>query len=102
MDFPEPLFEALLYDKKICLVCGETKASTVLRTISNPLIPLCKTCSVEWNFYGYSILKRIKPKELIINLIKFKILHPFYGGFFSIYKDLDAIKAWSIKMKKFT
>jgi NAD-dependent SIR2 family protein deacetylase len=100
-EFPEPLFEAIFYSKKVCLVCGQTKASSVLRTTDRELIPLCKSCSSEWNFYGYYILKKIKPKTLILNLIKFKILHPFHDNVVSIYKSMKDIQEWAKKMKKF-
>lgn len=101
MEFPEPLFEALLYDKKVCLVCGKSKASSVLRTIEKPLIPICKGCASDWNCYGYAILKKVKPKTLILNLFKFKIMNPFYDGWVSIYYQLQDIQSWGKKMKKF-
>lgn len=100
-EFPEPLYESHCTGKKICLVCGSAKATTALRTTEKEIVPICKACSCNWNFYSYYILTKIKPKTLILNLLKFKILHPLYGGLYSIYQDIKTMQAWSIKMKKF-
>jgi transposase-like protein len=99
--FPETLFEAnLLEGTKVCLACGSRKAVSVLRTIDREVIPICKHCSFNWNFYGYEILKKIKPKKLIWNLIKFKLRHPFIGGWYSIYTQLKVMEVWSARMKR--
>lgn len=98
--FPDPLFEANLERNKICLTCGKAKATSVLRTVSAEIIPICKDCSTNWNFYGYDILRKIKPKELIWNLVKFKLSHPLTGGWYSIYEQLKVMEVWSAKMKK--
>lgn len=101
--FPDTLFETYVFthgNKKVCLVCGSRKAKSVLRTITAEIFPICGDCSFNWNFYGYEIFKKIKPKQLLWNLIKFKLTHPFYDGIISIYKNLNVIKEWSTKMKK--
>jgi hypothetical protein len=99
-EFPEPLWEANFFDNKPCLVCGNDKAVSVLRTIETEIAPICKNCSCNWNFYGYNALKKVKPKQLIFNLIKFKLKHPFCGKIFTIYKDLKKMQAWAAKMKR--
>jgi len=98
--FPDPLFESYVIGNKVCLACGSAKAKTALRTVTAEIIPICGNCSFNWNFYGYEILKNIKPKILICNLIKFKIKHPFYGNPIIIYRGLKVMEEWSIKMKK--
>lgn len=101
-EFPEPLFEvAYCCGNKVCLVCGSKKATSALRTTTKEIFPLCKDCSFGWNFYSYHILTKIKPKNLILNLIKFKILHPFYGNIIEIYRNLQVIQIWAKKMKKY-
>jgi hypothetical protein len=104
--FPEPLFESfLLSEKKVCLACGKYRAASVLYTSINmrPLIPLCVNCAADWNFYGYLILKRIKPKKLLTNLVFWKLLHPFQSpSILSIIRDLRGIAAWSKRMTKWT
>ena len=99
-EFPEPLFESHCYGNKICLVCGGGKATSALRTTIQEIFPICKDCSFNWNFYGYYILTKIKPKTLILNLIKFKIIHPLYSNIFEIYKNLQVIQTWVKKMRK--
>ena len=103
--FPEPLWETPHFmgsSKKVCLVCGSAKAKSVLRTTNTEIFPICIGCSFGWNFYGYEILKKVKPKKLLWNLIKFKLCHPFYDGYISIYRNLKVIEAWSTKMKRWT
>jgi hypothetical protein len=100
-EFPEPLYETYICKKKVCLVCGSAKAKSVLRTTTTEIFPICSGCSFGWNFYGYEILKKVKPKQLIWNLVKFKLMHPFYGGLISIYKNLKTIEAWASKMKRY-
>lgn len=104
--FPEPLFESfLLPEKKVCLICGLHVAKSVLYTSINmrPLIPLCVDCASQWNAYGYLILKKIKPRTLIRNLLWWKVFHPFQKpSILSIIRDMRGITAWSKKMKKFS
>jgi len=103
-EFPEPLFETYCFmgsKKKVCLVCGSDKSNSVLRTTTTELFPLCSGCAFKWNFYGYECLKKIKPKTLLWNLIKFKLRHPFYDSIISIYNNLKAIEAWNAKMKRY-
>jgi hypothetical protein len=100
IEFPEPLWEACFFGNKPCLVCGRNKATSVLRTTSVEIAPICKDCSFNWNFYGYDALKKVKPKQLIFNLLKFKLIHPFCGSIFTIYKDLKRMQAWAAKMKR--
>lgn len=98
--FPEPLFESWLIENKVCLVCGTTKASSCLRTTSKFIIPICNFCSSEWNFHGYYILRRIKPKKLFWNIFKYKLscLRP---SWFSVIKDISNLLNWSKKMKRY-
>ncbi len=99
--FPEPLFESPYFahgTRRICLVCGSAKAETTLRTVTTEIFPICGNCSFNWNFYSYDSLKKIKPKQLMWNLAKFKLLHPFYDNPITIYKSLKRIKRWSTKM----
>jgi len=100
IEFPEPLWEAWFYGNKPCLACGRHKAVSVLRTTTTEIVPICQQCSFNWNFYGYDALKKVKPKQLIFNLIKFKLFHPFCGSIFTIYKDLKRMQAWATKMKR--
>lgn len=102
--FPEPLWETPCFmssKRKICLVCGSAKAISVLRTTTTEIFPICSGCSFNWNFYGYEIFKKIKPKKLIWNLIKFKLIHPFYDNPISIYNNLKTIQIWSNRMKRY-
>lgn len=101
--FPEPLFETYCFQggkKRICLVCGSGKSVSILRTTTTEMFPLCEHCAFRWNFYGYEIFKKIKPKQLLWNIFKFKLRHPFYDSIINIYKNLKVIQAWTAKMKR--
>lgn len=99
-EFPDPLYQANFFGNKPCLACGKYKAVSVLRTVEEEIVPICENCSVNWNFYGYDALKKFKPKELIFNLIKFKILHPLCGSTYTIYRDLKKMNTWAVRMKR--
>jgi hypothetical protein len=99
-EFPDPLWQANFFGNKPCLACGNHKATSVLRTVDTEIVPICTDCAVGWNFYGYDILKKVKPKTLIFNLFKFKLKHPFCGSVFTIYKDLKRMQAWAARMKR--
>lgn len=100
--FPDTLFESCVcYENKICLVCGSAKAISTLRTTTITIFPICRNCSFNWNVYGYEVFKKIKPKKLILNIIKFKLTHPFFDSIISIYKNFKVIKSWSTKIKKY-
>jgi hypothetical protein len=100
----DPLYETYYFPKpKICLVCGRDKAVSGLHSIcrNRIIVPLCSNCSFNYNFHGISILNKIKPKELIYNLIKYKFFHWFSSpSLLEIYADLQEFKAWEIKMKR--
>ncbi len=100
--FPETLYEANLHNtKKVCLVCGSGKAETILRTIDREVAPICKNCGSDWNFYGYEIFKKIKPKTLIQNILKYKVFNIFGSqSLWKTYKDIQIFQKWSIGMKK--
>ena len=101
IDFPEPLFETHLLASKVCLVCGQRKATTVLRTTNDEIVPLCGECSADWNVYGYQILRRIHPGRLIRRLVMFKLGHPFQPpSMRSLWHDIAGLKNWAGKMKK--
>lgn len=101
IDLPEPLFEANLHQRKVCLVCARKHAEMVLRTTTTEVVPICGDCSIDWNIYGYEILRRIKPGPLVKRLLWFKLAHPFQApSLRAIWRDLDGLKAWAAKMKK--
>jgi hypothetical protein len=104
MEFPEPLYEATyLQSRRMCLVCARKYAESVLRTTEKEIVPLCEDCAADWNFYGYLILKRIKPTRLIWRTLGFKILHPFQQpSLRTIWQDIKTLQAWSEKMKKWS
>ena len=88
--------------KKVCLVCGDAHATKILRTTQAEIVPMCDTCSTDWNFYGYRILKRVKPKELRGRVFKFKIKHFWTTqSFLACRRDGQRYAAWGKKMKKF-
>lgn len=95
---PEPVYESRLsqgWRKKVCLVCGTAKAATVLRTICEEIIPICKKCSTEYLIFETLLLKKIKPKKLIFNIIKFKLRHIFsVQSWRKICKDLKVFSNW--------
>jgi hypothetical protein len=102
MDLPEPLFESFVEGKKLCLVCAKKQATQALWTVSKPIVPLCADCWANWSFYGYAILRKIKPANLISGIMKYKLLHPFQGpSLAGIWRDVTVFKEWARKMKKF-
>lgn len=102
MDFPEPLYETTyLQSRRMCLVCARRFAESVLRTTDKEVVPLCKDCAADWSFYGYLILKRIKPSRFIWRTFVFKTLHPFQQPSLpTIWQDMKALQTWAEKMKK--
>ena len=62
IDLPEPLYETytLSSKDKVCLVCGQVLATSVLRTTTAEIVPLCRGCAMDWNWYGYQTQKKIK------------------------------------------
>jgi len=102
MEFPEPLFESCVEGRRLCLVCARKPARRALWTVSRPIVPLCEDCRADWNFYGYLILRRIKPGDLILRVIQYKLLHPFQApSCLAIWRDLRAFQEWAGTMKKF-
>ena len=64
------------------------------------IVPLCQECAADWNAYGYDILKRVRPKQLVWRLAKYKALHLFGRPTLKeIYRDVAAMAQWSKKMK---
>jgi hypothetical protein len=104
MEFPEPLYEStFLSNPRMCLVCARKHAESVLRTTDQEIVPLCKDCAADWNLYGYLLLKRIKPGQLIRRTAVFKMLHPFQQpSMRTIWHDIKTLRAWAKKMKKWT
>lgn len=102
MDFPEPLYETTdLHSRKMCLICASKFAESVLRTTDREIVPLCKDCAADWNFHGYSILKRIRPGRLIWQTAAFKARHPFQQpSLAAIWQDVKRLQAWAKNMKK--
>lgn len=100
LDLPEPLWETSIWHKKMCLVCAERFATNVLRTIEKEVVPICKNCSADWNFYGYEILKKIEPKRLILKTFWFKLKNLWGLSMWSVWKDVQALRQWAKKMKK--
>ncbi|MGF1581547.1 MAG: hypothetical protein ACFCD0_19645 [Gemmataceae bacterium] len=98
---PEPLFEsAPIYQNHLCLICGSTTARTALQTAksSKPIVPMCSGCSSQWNTYGYSALKRIKPISLIVSVLKWFLMNPFQRS--AVWSDLRRFLRWQGKMNK--
>lgn len=103
MDYPEPLFEAGLHHRRVCLGCARQFARTVLRTTEHEIVPICAACSAAWNFHGYQILRRIKPARLVWRLVVFKLMHPFRTpGWREIVDNLKRLKEWARKMRRWT
>jgi hypothetical protein len=75
--FPETLYEANIQKKSVCLVCAKDKATSLLRSTSREVAPICKNCAADWNWYGYAIFKKIRPKQLRRSLVWYKILYWF-------------------------
>lgn len=95
--WPELLFEGYLFDNDPCYVCGCTKAVSTLYSTKDfkSFIPICEQCRVNWNFYGYRILKKINYK-VIIKLFLFNLFSAY-----KVYKRVNRMKMWGEKMKKF-
>jgi hypothetical protein len=96
---PEPLYESSLpTNGRLCLVCGKHPASSALRTPgqTEPIVPLCKHCSADWNCYGYSVLKRIKPLPLLVKMSGWFVRNPL--GRARIWNDLRRLQQWQKKM----
>jgi hypothetical protein len=98
---PEPLYESfLLPAPKVCLVCACRPANSALYAGTHLVVPLCKECAADWNVHGYDILKRVRPKQLVLKLAKYKATHLFRRpGMIEIYRDVAAMAKWSAKMK---
>lgn len=95
MEFPEPLFESFYYPiNRACLVCGKYKAYSTLCT-TKPIIPICRDCSANWNFYGYGILKKVKPLKVFWNVARFQ---PW--AIIKAVKDFKSFAKWANKMKR--
>lgn len=108
MEFPDILFESYYNEtgkEKLCLVCGKDRAESYLRNMSRIIVPMCKTCGSDWNFHGYYILRRLKPKELFNTILNYKWEMykklRFGPSWYQILTDLRAYAAWGKKMKKF-
>lgn len=101
IDVPEPLWETTFCTTgKTCLVCANYFAFSVLRTVNEEVVPMCKDCSVRWNFHGYLILKEIRPWNLIKKLLWFKLKHPVKCSLISFFKDVRKLQSWAKKMKR--
>ena len=98
---PEPLYESFfLPSPKVCLVCGRRPANSALYSGVRLVVPLCKECAADWNVHGYDILKKVKPKQLVVQLTKYKAMHLWRRpGLIEILKDVTAMARWSKKMK---
>jgi len=98
---PEPLYESfLLPTPKVCLICACRPAISALYSGTRLIVPLCKECAADWNAYGYDILKRVRPKQLVLRLAKYKAIHPLgRPGLIEICTDVAAMAKWSKKMK---
>lgn len=99
---PHPLYDTrFIKMKKVCLVCGWGPGTLVLRTTSKDVVPLCEACGKEWHMYGYSILSRLTPKQLVHNVWWWKHTHWWdTQSLWACYKDLKAFQAWAKLMKK--
>jgi hypothetical protein len=98
---PEPLYESfLLPTPKVCLVCACRRASSALYSDTRLVVPLCAECASDWNIHGYDVLKRVRPKQLLLRLVKYKVLHLFRPpGVLELSKDVAGMARWSKKMK---
>lgn len=101
---PEPLFESIhMPQPHICLCCGHKWATTVLITPigMRAVVPICESCSIRWNFYGYYALKKIRPKKVLWQLLKFKARNLWrHPSFVDIYNDVKSMIRWSRKMSR--
>jgi hypothetical protein len=97
---PEPLYESgpLRQPHRVCLVCGKNPAFSALRSPSSQavIVPLCKTCSVDWNFYGYGILKKVRPAALFFRVTKWFVANPYRRA--GIWGDLVRFLQWQRRM----
>jgi|ERR1043166_6209745 hypothetical protein len=101
-DLPDPLFETFVEGKRLCLVCARQPASRALWTVNKQVVPLCPDCVADWNIYGYLILRRIKPRRLVLGILKYKLLHPFQApSIATIWRDVRGLQEWARQMKKF-
>ena len=103
MDFPEPLFETDLHDRRVCMACAQKHAVKILRTTNREIVPICEDCSSAWNVHGYQILKRIRPVQLMKRIVWFK-LRNLLGppSWRTICRDLTNFKEWAAKMRRWT
>ena len=97
---PAPLYETgpTSMPNHVCLACGKRPVFSTLRTSSSqePVVLLCRSCSVDWNFYGYNTLKRIRPKSLIWQLSKWFLANPFKR--YVVWNDLRRFLNWQRSM----
>jgi hypothetical protein len=64
------------------------------------VVPLCTECAADWNVHGYDILKRVKPKQLVARLAKYKARHLFRRpSIVEVFRDVAGMAKWSAKMK---
>jgi hypothetical protein len=98
---PEPLYESFLLPvPKVCLVCAGRRANSALYSGTRLIVPLCKECAVDWNIHGVDLLKRVRPKQLMLRLAKYKVFHLFGApGMIEIARDVAEMARWSKKMK---
>src|SRR5271167_1164289 len=100
--FPETLYETHIQKKSVCLVCAKDKATSLLRSTSREVAPICTKCAADWNWYGYTIFKKIHPKQLRRKLIWYKMFHWFsIQSVMQLRRDAKVFHDWSVKMKKF-
>ena len=101
---PEPLFESVhLPTPKVCLRCGRERATSLLYSPlgMQPVLPLCPSCAADWNFAGYRILRGVKPRTLLWNVLKFKLWHPLSRpSVLEIRTDLRNLNRWVRKMQR--
>ena len=84
-------------------MCASKFAESVLRTIDREIVPLCKDCGGDWNFYGYRVLKRITPGRLLWRTAVFKSRRPFMQPSLKvIWQDMKSLQGWAKKMRKWT
>jgi hypothetical protein len=102
LELPEPLFESFLPDARLCLVCAREPAVAALWTTKMPIVPICRTCAADWNVYGYAILRRHTPGELVRDVLKYKLLHPLRKpSLTTLWRDLSRFGEWGARMKRF-
>ena len=98
---PEPLYESyLLPSPKVCLTCARGPAHSGLYSGPRLVVPICKECAADWNFHGYDLLKKVRPKQLLLRLANYKLFHLFSRpGPVEISRDLKEMARWAKKMK---